>query len=216
MLKVNNKSGEIYIYDVIGADWYGGGITAVSVIEALDSLKGKPATIRINSPGGIADEGIAIYNALKRYEGGVTTIVDALAASAASIIALAGTTRETSQGGRWMIHRAMGLAIGNATDMDKLSEVLTKYDNSLVEIYSQYMSEDAPAIMDLLTAETWYTADEAVAAGLSTSRGAQSEAEPMVAAWFRNAPAAILNKPKAELKPESVRGQRVKQSIYSR
>ena len=67
MLKVNNKSGEIYIYDVIGADWFGGGITAVNVIEALDSLKGKPATIRINSPGGIADEGIAIYNALKRW-----------------------------------------------------------------------------------------------------------------------------------------------------
>lgn len=214
MLKVNAKTGEIYIYDVIGADWFGGGITAGNVISALDELKGKPAIVRINSPGGIADEGIAIYNALKRYEGGVTTIVDALAASAASVIALAGTTRETSQGGRWMIHRAMSLAIGNAEDMSKAAGVLTKYDESLVEIYSEYM--DASNIMDLLTAETWYTADEAVSAGLSTGRGDSSEAEPMVAAWFKNAPAAILNKPQAQLKPEPVRGQRVKQSFYSR
>lgn len=209
MLTVNAKSGEIFLYDVIGQDWYGG-ITALNVIESLDQLKGKRATVRINSPGGVADEGIAIYNALKRYEGGVTTVVDALAASVASIIALAGDVRETSKGGRWMIHRAMGFAIGNATDMDKLSEVLTKYDDSLVEIYSQYMDSEKSAIMDLLTAETWFTADEAIAAGLSTASVEATEAQPMVAAWFKNPPQAILNM------PEVIKGQRLSQRLYSR
>lgn len=66
MLKVNAKAGEIFIYDTIGQDWYGGGITASGIVDALDQLDGKRATVRINSPGGVADEGIAIYNALKR------------------------------------------------------------------------------------------------------------------------------------------------------
>ena len=217
MPKVNAKSGEIFIYDVIGQDWFGGGITAASVIDALDQLKGKPAVVRINSPGGVADEGIAIYNALKRYEGGVTTIVDALAASAASVIALAGDVRETATGARWMIHRAMAVAMGNANDMTKTAEVLTKYDQSLVEIYSQYMpGMDSAKIMDLLSAETWYTAEEAITAGLSTASADATDAQPMVAAWFRNAPAAILNRPKAEMKPQPVRGQRIRESFYSR
>lgn len=215
MLKVNAKSGEIFIYDVIGQDWFGGGITAANVISALDELKGKPAVVRINSPGGVADEGIAIYNALKRYEGGVTTIVDSLAASAASIIALAGSTRETAQGGRWMIHRAMAVAMGNANDMTKAAEVLSKYDESLVEIYGQYMSVEKSSIMDLLSAETWYTGEEAVAAGLSTGSTEATDAQPMVAAWFKNAPAAILNRPKAELKPEPVKRQRLPSSFYT-
>lgn len=216
MLKVNAKSGEIFIYDVIGEDWFGGGITATSVINALDELKGKPAVVRINSPGGVADEGIAIYNALKRYEGGITTVVDSLAASAASIVALAGDTRETSAGGRWMIHRALAMAIGNANDMAKTADILTTYDKAIVEIYSKYMNVDATKIMDLMSAETWYTAEEAIAAGLSTASVEATDAQPMVAAWFKNAPAAILNRPKAEVKPEPVRGQRLKQSFYSR
>jgi hypothetical protein len=107
MLQVNNKTNELLIYDVIGEDWFGGGITAKNVIAALDEFGGKRVTVRINSPGGVADEGIAIYNALKRYEGRVDTVIDSIAASAASVIALAGEKRTTSEGGRWMIHRAM-------------------------------------------------------------------------------------------------------------
>lgn len=207
MLKVNAKAGEIFIYDTIGQDWFGGGITAQSVIEALDELGGKRATVRINSPGGVADEGIAIYNALKRYEGGVDTIVDSLAASAASVIALAGESRVTAKGARWMIHRAMTISVGNANDMRKNADVLDTYDKSLVEIYSEYMGKSEDEILDLLSAETWYRADEAISAGLSTGTGDASDAEPMVAAWFRNAPAALLNKPKAEFKPYPVARQ---------
>jgi ATP-dependent Clp protease protease subunit len=202
VLKVNAKAGEIFIYDTIGADWFGGGITALSVINALEEIGPQTrATIRINSPGGVADEGIAIYNALKRHEGGVDTVVDSLAASAASIIALAGENRSTAKGGRWMIHRALTFAIGNAADMQKAVEVLTTYDESLVSIYKEYMDATDEEIMALLDAETWYTADAAIEAGLSTGKAEATEAEPMVASWFRNAPAALLNKPRAETKP---------------
>lgn len=210
MLKVNAKAGEIFIYDTIGQDWFGGGITAQSVIDALEELGGKRATVRINSPGGVADEGIAIYNALKRYEGGVDTVVDSIAASAASVIALAGESRITSSGARWMIHRAMTIGIGNANEMRKTADVLDTYDKSLVEIYSAYLNKSEDEILDLLSAETWYRADEAVAAGLSTGTGSASDAEPMVASWFKNAPAALLNKPKAEFKPYPVARQAAK------
>lgn len=216
MLKVNAQTGEIYIYDVIGADWSGGGITAASVIDSLERLKGKRAMVRINSPGGVADEGIAIFNALKRYEGGVDTVVDALAASVASVIALAGESRTTSAGGRWMIHRAMTMAVGNANDMRKAAEVLSTYDEALVEIYSQYMSLDSSEIMDLLSAETWYKADDAVAVGLSTGKDGESDAEPMVAAWFRNTPEALLQQPKAITKPVAFRPQAYKVKMATR
>lgn len=192
---------ELLIYDTIGADWFGGGITAQSVIGQLERFKGKRVTVRINSPGGVADEGIAIYNALKRHDGGVDTVVDSIAASAASIIALAGESRTTSSGGRWMIHRAMGLSIGNANDMSKTAEVLTKYDESLVEIYKEYMADDID-IMQLLTDETWYTADEAIAAGLSTGRSElANDAVPVAAAWFKHPPQALFSKPKAAFRP---------------
>ena len=91
----------------------------MSVSDALESLDGGRATVRINSPGGSADEGIAIYNTLKRYAGGVDTINEALAASAASVIFLAGETRTMSAGSRLMIHRALTIEIGNADRMRK-------------------------------------------------------------------------------------------------
>lgn len=188
-MKVNAKTGEIFIYDVIGQDWFGEGITATSVSSALDQLNGARATVRINSPGGAADEGIAIYNALKRYPGGVDTHNDALAASAGSIIFLAGENRTMAAGSRVMIHRALTFAIGNATQLLKTAATLTTYDNSLVEIYSQYMEE--ADIMSLLEAETWYTADEAIKAGLATKKDEQTKERGKMAAWFKNAPSGL-------------------------
>lgn len=215
MLKVVAKTGEIFIYDTIGADWFGGGITAKAIVEALEELGGKRAIVRINSPGGVADEGIAIYNALKRYKGGVDTVVDALAASAASVIALAGESRTTSSGGRWMIHRALALSVGNSVEMRKTADILDTYDRSLVEIYSGPLGKTEDEILDLMTAETWYTADEAIAAGLSNGKGGSTEAKAMVANWFKNPPQAMLNLPQAELKanPYPVARQRAKLSI---
>jgi ATP-dependent protease ClpP protease subunit len=192
MLVVNAAKAEILLYDVIGAGWFDDGITAKSVIEALAPLTGNRVTVRINSPGGVVDEGIAIYNALKRHEGGVDTVVDSLAASIASIIALAGESRTTSAGSRWMIHRASTIGIGNANDFRKLADVLAKHDDSLLEIYATHLDKPREEIETMLDAETWFTSDEAVAAGLATSKAGDAVEKPTNWAWFRNPPKDLV------------------------
>jgi ATP-dependent Clp protease, protease subunit len=194
MLKVNASTGEIFIYDVIGSDWFGEGITGSSVTSALKELGNKRAVIRINSPGGVADEGIAIYNILKRHKAGVDTYNDSIAASAASIIFLAGENRYAAKGSRVMIHKASAVVWGNADEVRKQAGILDKYDESLVEIYSEYMGLENEAIAELLARETWYTTDEAIAAKLATATTATESKEAKVASWFRNAPAALLSK----------------------
>ncbi len=205
MFSYNKDSGEIRIYDVIGESWDGSGIHAAGVAEALDAMDGKRVTVRINSPGGIADEGVAIYNTLKRYPGGVDTVVDALAASAASIIALAGENRTTLKGSRWMIHRAMGVGIGNANDMRRLAGVLEVYDGSLAEIYGEYMDAEAAEILALMDDETWFDAAKSLENGLSTSLTEGQPEKPQMAAWFTHPPADIAEQTtEARLKPQPV------------
>ena len=193
MLKVNAQTKEIFIDDVIGADWFGEGITATNVANALDQLNGERANVRINSPGGSADEGIAIYNTLKRYQGGVSTFNDSLAASAASVIFLAGDVRTMLSGSRLMIHKAMTIDAGNADQLRKTASVLESYDKSLVEIYAQYTSKTAEEIMSLLSDETWYNTQEAVDSGFATVvDGSKKADKPKIANWFKNAPKALF------------------------
>jgi ATP-dependent protease ClpP protease subunit len=191
---VDKKTGEIFVYGPIGASFWDEGITAELMLQALAEMDGKRVTVRINSPGGVADEGIAIYNALKRYAGGVDTVVDSVAASAASVIALAGESRSTSTGGRWMIHRALTFAIGNRSEMLKVANTLQKYDESIIEIYGKSMNHTAEEIESMMNEETWFTGDEAIVAGLSTaidSAEHAEEIEPAVASWYKRAPAAV-------------------------
>lgn len=189
---VNRDTGEIFVYGPIGDSLWEEGITDKLFLQALDALGGKRATVRINSPGGVADQGIAIYNILKRYSGGVDTVVDSIAASAASVIALAGEKRTTSAGGKWMIHQALMLAVGNSNDMRKAADMLDIYDASIVEIYSQYITSGID-IKQAMAEETWYSAESAVASGLSTGKGEPSTQEPAVANWYKNAPSAVLS-----------------------
>lgn len=190
---IDRETKEIYVYGPIGGSFWEDGITSELMIAALGEFAGERVTVRINSPGGVADEGIAIYNALKRHKGGVDTVVDAVAASAASIIALAGESRTTAKGGKWMIHRALTFAIGNYSEMLKVANTLKKYDESLIEIYGEHMSVDAAEIESLMDAETWYTGAEAIAAGLGTADGLElaEQPEPAVASWYKHAPDAV-------------------------
>lgn len=192
---IDRETGEIFVYGPIGGSFWDDGITAELMIEALGHFRNKNVTVRINSPGGIADEGIAIYNALQRHSGEVTTVVDAVAASAASLVALGGKKRKTAKGGKWMIHRAMNLAFGNASEMRKNAEVLETYDRSIVEIYQGVMSsQTADEIEAMLDAETWFTGNEALAIGLATEADTiETDVEPAVAAWYRHPPAAVAN-----------------------
>lgn len=206
MFSFNTDKKEIRIYDVIGESWDGTGVHAGAVAEALDAMGGQRVTVRINSPGGIADEGVAIYNTLKRYPGGVDTVVDALAASAASIVALAGENRVTLKGSRWMIHRAMGIGIGNANDMRRLASVLEVYDGSLAEIYAEYMDLETPEILTLMDDETWYDAQKSLESGLSTALVEEkTDEKAQMAAWFARPPEDLATqKTEARLRPAPV------------
>jgi len=219
MFSFNFDDSTLTMNGVIGEDWYGGGITSAMVQSASDEMRGRRLTVRINSPGGVADEGVAIYNILRRHPGGVDTVVESLAASAASIIALAGQKRTTLRGGRWMIHKAMTVAVGNSDDMEQVAKMLETYDRSLVDIYAAEMKDLTPkAIMKLMASETWYTGREALEAGLSTDYDEEheSESQPMSAAWFINEPKELENAPKAALKPKPASLEIMKMKIKLR
>lgn len=207
MFSYNTDKQEILIYDVIGESWDGEGIHAGGIDQALSEMGGRRVTVRINSPGGIADEGIAIYNTLKRYAGGVDTVIDSVAASAASIIALAGEKRTTLQGSRWMIHRAMGVGVGNANDMRRLADLLNLYDDSLADIYSNYMNGgDKAEIIAKMDSETWFSAEKAVEVGLSTGLvDGETVQKPQMAAWFEHPQTDIFEqKTVAKMRPQPV------------
>lgn len=160
---------ELYMYDDIGASWFSEGITSAGVTAALKSTEYDSILVRINSPGGDAFEGISIYNILAGQGKPVNVIIDGLAASAASVIAMAGTTRTMNKGAMLMVHNAWSMVAGEAKDLRKHADVLDKLSGSIADIYSSVSgSKDAIGLMD---AETWMTAGEAVAMGFATAEG---------------------------------------------
>ena len=177
MIEIHNETNEIILSGVVGDGWGDDPITKGGVRKALKSFGDGPITVRINSPGGAADEGIDIFNILRDYPGEVTTINDSLAASAASVIFLAGSKRLMNDGSRVMIHRAMSIAFGNQEEIRKTLQALESYDASLLDIYSQYMTEDKASIEAMLSAETWFGVDEAITAGLATARYGKDNGE---------------------------------------
>jgi ATP-dependent Clp endopeptidase proteolytic subunit ClpP len=169
---IRNDAGptRVDIYDEIGGSWLFGGVSAVDFVAELAQINGD-LEVHINSPGGDVFDGLAIYNSLAQRPGNVTTVVDGLAASAASFIAQAGTTRVIAPGAMMMIHDASGACMGNAGDMRELADLLDKVSDNLAAIYADRSGRAAgpgngSTWRDTMRAETWYTADEAVAAGL--------------------------------------------------
>lgn len=161
----DGSSAEILLYDEIGF-W---GITAKEFVTELSQITAPTVTVRINSPGGDVFDGLAIYSALQSYKGTVNTIVEGLAASAASFIALAGKSVSMSGSAMMMIHKAWGVAIGNSTDMADMVSVLEKIDGQLAAIYAKKTGQTTEQIAALMAGEsdgTWFTAEEAQEIGL--------------------------------------------------
>lgn len=171
---------EILMYGPIGPDFWEpeNAITAKSVMAQLSEISGD-VTVRISSGGGDVYEGIDIMNALKGYDGEVTVIVESLAASAASFIAVGGADkvlmRDSSE---MMIHRAWTFADGNADDVRKTLEDLERQDSKLARIYAGKAGGEVQDWLDAMSAETWYTAEEAVAAGLADGIVAEKSSAP--------------------------------------
>lgn len=157
------------MYGPIGPDFWEpeNAITAKSVMSQLSEISGD-VTVRISSGGGDVYEGVDIMQALKNHDGNVTVIVESLAASAASFIAVGGADRVLMRpSSEMMIHRAWSLVEGNADDARKALGDLERQDNKLASIYAGKAGGELQDWLDAMSAETWYTAEEAVAAGLA-------------------------------------------------
>ncbi|MGW4876545.1 head maturation protease, ClpP-related [Streptomyces sp. NPDC004262] len=166
--RIANSAGDgapaqILIYDEIGM-W---GVTASDFIRDLAAAGNGPVEVHINSGGGDVFEAYAIYNALLARTG-VTTVVDSLAASAASVIAMAGETRLMARTSQLMIHDASAWTGGNAEDMAQMVERLQTVSDQLAGIYADTAGGEPDHWRGLMRAETWFTPQEALDAGLIT------------------------------------------------
>lgn len=160
----------ISVYDVIGYDyWTGDGVTAKRIAAALRSMGAGPVTVNINSPGGDMFEGLAIYNLLREHDGEVTVKVLGLAASAASIIAMAGDAVQISRAGFLMIHNAWVMAVGNRNDLEEIAATLKPFDDAMASIYAARTGADQKAMAKLMDAETWIGGQAAIDDGFADS-----------------------------------------------
>jgi ATP-dependent Clp protease protease subunit len=158
------------VYDIIGADFFGEGITGKGISDAIAAAgEFSSITLRINSPGGDLFEGVAIYNLLKASGKPVTCIVDGLAASAASLIAMAGDTCAMGDGSCMMIHQAMGIVGGYSSDFRKMADVLDTVSDSAADIYVTKTGMKKDKVLALMAAETWMTPQEAIDQGFATA-----------------------------------------------
>lgn len=167
--EVSSSGSELVLEGVVAPEsWYGDEVTPKAFREELAERKGD-LTVTINSPGGDVYSGIYIYNELKNYEGNVTVRVNGLAASIASVIAMAGDTVIMEQGSLMMIHQPHVMSAGNADEMRETAEYLDKVGDSLIDIYVSKTGLDRERIVAMMKAETWLDGSEAVELGFATS-----------------------------------------------
>jgi ATP-dependent protease ClpP protease subunit len=161
--KTGNNETTVTLYDEIGA--FGAG--SKEFLADLGKLSGQHIHLRINSPGGSVVEGTAIYNALRRHEGGLTVHIDAMAASMASVIAMAGEPVYMADNALLMIHNPWTVSMGESKDLRKEADLLDKLKVNLRNAYVRKTGINAEEIGAMMDAETWLDAVEAVALGFA-------------------------------------------------
>lgn len=169
-MKAMNNIAQIDIFgDIVSEKWFDEETSATSFRDALKEL-GDVSTINlsINSGGGSVFDGIAIYNMLKSHKATVNVYVEGLAASIASVIAMAGDTITMRSGSMMMVHMPWTLSQGNAEEMRKTADTLEKTGDSIVDIYSERTGISPDDIRNIMNDETWLSAEEAVEQGWAT------------------------------------------------
>ncbi|WP_312814437.1 head maturation protease, ClpP-related [Brevundimonas sp.] len=157
----------ITMFDIIGEDfWTGAGVTAKKVASQLRAIAG-PVEVQINSPGGDMFEGIAIYNVLREHPHDVTVKVMGMAASAASIIAMAGDTIEIGAASFLMIHNCWVLAMGNRHDMRETAEFLEPFDAAMADVYAARSGQKVEDIAKWMDAETFMSGSQSIERGFA-------------------------------------------------
>jgi ATP-dependent protease ClpP protease subunit len=182
----------ITILDVIGQDWFGEGVTSKRIAAALRAIGKKDATVIINSPGGDYFEGLAIYNMLREHPAKVTVKVVGIAASAASVIAMAGDEIQIARAGFLMIHNTWVVAMGDRRALRDVADWLEPFDAAAVDIYAARTGMKETELAKMLDREAWIGGADAVDKGFADSLLASDEVEtkaknsaegkPMVAA----------------------------------
>jgi ATP-dependent protease ClpP protease subunit len=159
----DSSTAEVFIFDEIG--WFG--ITASDFITDLQAIDADSIVLHINSEGGEVFDGIAIYSTLRQHPAEVHVIVDSLAASIASVIAMAGDTVTVTPNATMMVHDGLALVIGNAADHRDMADTLDKISDNIASVYAERTGDTVDEWRDIMRAETWFNADEAVEAGLA-------------------------------------------------
>jgi ATP-dependent Clp protease protease subunit len=190
-------SAEIYLYGVIGGDWFGEGVTAKQFADDLKALGDvKNIDLRINSEGGSVFDGKAMYSLLNEHKAKIVVHIDGLAASAASFVAMAGDEIEIAEGGFVMIHNAYMLAMGDAVALRRSADMLDTVNNTIIDVYVARTKGDRKAIAKMMDNETWMTGAEAVKNGFADKmvenlKVAASVTNAEAIKAFKNIPAAL-------------------------
>lgn len=217
-LKIMNKSSteaDIIVYAGIGQDWWGDG-SMISAKQFSEELKKIPDSVntlnvRINSPGGDVFDGIAIYNRLKQHKAKKIVHIDGLAASIASIIALAGDEIRIGDGALYMIHLPWTFAYGNRMDLDNTVNRLMDIEEQMLGIYAKKTKLDRGEIRSLLEAETWMGADEAIEKGFVDMKAEDTvaiAASAIKSQWINKKPEKFFSEAEAtKLKIENLKNK---------
>lgn len=191
-------SAEIFIYGDIGESWWGDSVSAANFVKEVNALKADQLTIRINSYGGSVTDGIAIHNAIKRHPASVTVAIDGLAASIASLIAMAGDEVQMAENAMLMIHAPWGGVSGNANEMRAYADMLDAWAQSMSTSYASKTGQSAADMLALMQdgKDHWYTAADALAGGfVNTVVSASPESASAMASFdlsrFSGAPASL-------------------------
>lgn len=162
-----NRTAELWIYSDIGESWYGDTVAAADFVREIGALDVDHITLRINSYGGSVSDGIAIYNAIKRHPAHVTTSIDGIAASIASLIAMAGDTVEMASNATLMIHAPWGSAMGNSAELRDYADMLDVWAGAMATSYAAKTGRSKDEMLAMLTdgVDHWYTAEQALADG---------------------------------------------------
>lgn len=176
---------ELTIFDDVG----GWGTTADDFARQLKDVTAPELVLLLNSPGGEVFAGMAIADAIRRHPAKVTAYVTSLAASIASVIAMAGDRVVMAPGSMLMIHDAQGICQGDAGDMAEQGALLDRVSNTIAAVYAERAGGEAKAWRKRMKAETWFTAEEAVAVGLAdevATYASEAKAEPERPTMVRN------------------------------
>lgn len=188
---------DIFIYGDIGGWW--GGVDSEQFARDLVQLDVKTINAHINSPGGIISEGVAIYNALARHSANVIVHVEGIAASIASVIAMAGDEVRITEGSRFMIHDPWSIVMGSAEDLRGEAAILDGLKSDLIDIYAARTDQSRDDLSDWMQVETWLSAREAVDKGFADSmtpakkkEKKDAHARSAMLALFRHTPKDLI------------------------